>query len=504
MFLLQADIKISDETIMMYDITQILSSETMDYIYNISDELERMRIKAILCSRAKELRIDKELSAVLKAYDQADKKLSQEYNRKNAIRNAQIILKLDEDGKVMNVTENYLSVLRHDDYFSNLKFNLLTYSPEKERDCKTVRWTDADDSDARNYIESKYRIHSAQKLDDALRILFREKEYHPIKQLLEPAKWDGKERIQDFFIKWAKCADNEYTREVSRLIFSGGINRLYSPGCKFDDVPVLIGTKQGEGKSTLVRWLAMQDDFFTEVCEIEGQRGMEALEGVWICEIAELLALTRTKEVEAVKSYITRQTDKYRRPFDKRVTEHKRQCVFIGTTNKEQFLTDKTGNRRFYPLKVYQSGYDLFDHEKEIKADILQCWAEAKYKYDRGEMLPYADKKLITTIKEHQLNAVEDDYRDGLIEAYLEDKNEVCLLEIWQKALDNGQSSKPSKKDSNDLALIVQALGNWERAKNPKRFPSYGLQKYWIKKEEIKPHEPIWEQLDNSTECPFQ
>ena len=118
-------------------------------------------------------------------------------------------------------------------------------------------------------------------------------------------------------------------------------------------MPVLIGTKQGEGKSTLVRWLAMKDDYFTEVTEIEGQKGMEAVEGAWICEMGELLALTKAREIEAVKSYLTRLADRYRRPFDRRVTDHKRQCIFIGTTNKEQFLTDKTGNRRFYPVKVY-------------------------------------------------------------------------------------------------------------------------------------------------------
>ena len=91
----------------------------------------------------------------------------------------------------------------------------------------------------------------------------------------------------------------------------------------------------------------MEDDFFREVTEFEGQKGIEAVEGGWICEVSELLALTKVKEQEAVKSYLTRLSDTYRRPFDKRVTEHKRQCIFIGTTNKEQFLTDKTGNRRF-------------------------------------------------------------------------------------------------------------------------------------------------------------
>jgi predicted P-loop ATPase len=268
---------------------------------------------------------------------------------------------------------------------------------------------------------------------------------------------------------------------VTRLVFAGGIHRLYNAGCKFDDVAVLIGTKQGEGKSTFARWLAIKDEFFTEVTEIEGQKGIEAIEGAWICEIAELLAVTRTKEVEAVKSYITKLVDRYRRPFDRRTTDHKRQCVFIGTTNKEQFLTDKTGNRRWYPVKVNSSGYDLHDHKEEIQADILQAWAEAKYLYDKGELQPYADRNLLEDIRSMQEQAVEDDYRVGLIEDYIKDREKVCVLEIWKNALDN-QFSKPTRRESNEITLILQSFKGWERGKKTERSAQYGVQVFWYNK----------------------
>jgi predicted P-loop ATPase len=313
--------------------------------------------------------------------------------------------------------------------------------------------------------------------------VFANNQYHPIRDLVDGFEWDGQERIPHFLHTWTKCEDTAYTREVSRLIFSGGIHRLFSPGCKFDDMPVLIGTKQGEGKSTLVRWLALSDDYFSEVNEFEGQRGIESLEGAWICEVSELLAMTKTKEQEAVKSFLTRLNDRYRMPFDKRVTDHPRQCLFIGTTNKEQFLTDKTGNRRFYPVKVNQSGYDLFEHEAEIKEYIRQCWAEAKAKLDVGEMKPYADRDLVAVIREMQAAAVEDDYRVGMIEDYLEERTEVCVLEIWQNALKMGEFSKPSKKDSTEIALILQGFDGWEKQPKVKRFANFGVQKWWRKGE---------------------
>ena len=470
--------QLTDDVALSMDVKQLLSQDVVYGIYDIQDDLERERIKALLISRAKMLRIESEYKALIKAFDNADKKLAEEYS-KNSCLKYDFPLKCDKNGKPAETIENFLAVLRSDPMFDGLRFNALTYSPENVCCGVTERWTDADDSRAREYIESKYKMYSEKKLDDALRILFREREYHPIKQLIDTTKWDGIERIETLLIKWLKCEDTPYSREVSRLIFSGGINRLYNPGCKFDDVPVLIGTKQGEGKSTFVRWLALRDEFFTEVCEVEGQKGIEALEGAWICEIAELLALTKVKDIEAVKSYITKQSDKYRKPFDRRVTEHKRQCIFIGTTNKEQFLTDKSGNRRFYPIKVHQSGYELFDNKDQIQSDILQCWAEAKAKMLTGEMRPYANKEMLGEIRQKQQDAVEDDYREGMIISYLDDKTETCILDLWKNALNN-EFSKPTKKDSNEIAMILQSLDGWERARTTKRFAAFGMQKYWI------------------------
>ena len=246
-------------------------------------------------------------------------------------------------------------------------------------------------------------------------------------------------------------------------------------------MPVLIGTRQGEGKSTIVRWLALDDDFFAEVTEFEGQRGIEAIEGAWICEVSELLAMTKSKEQEAVKSYLTRLNDRYRMPFDRRVTDHKRKCIFIGTTNKEQFLSDKTGNRRFYPVRVWQTGYELYKNEKEIKSYILQCWAEALSLYRQGKLLPYADPALQEVIREKQQQSTQDDYREGMIRDFLENKNEVCVPMLWYEALGMRSDIRPTKKDSAEIGLIMQNCEGWVKQKNSKRFKDYALQRYWKK-----------------------
>lgn len=470
----------------------LINPEFLLKLYDTQNILEIKQGQAEVILKAKELGADKQIVDTIlrlfKSYDLANEQLIKEYQARSRKKTG-LELKYDGKGQPLQTISNFLEILRNDEYFDDVKFNLLTYAPERmNEDGKTIRWVDADDSKTREYIERKYNLANNSKSDDALRILLSEREYHPVKKLIDSIVWDGVERIPTLLSKWLKCVDNDYTREVSRLIFAGGIHRLYKPGCKFDDVPILIGKRQGEGKSTFVRWLAMCDEWFTEVNEFDGQKGMEALEGAWICELGELLALTKAKEVEAVKSYITRQVDKYRMPYDRRVTDHHRQCIFIGTTNKEQFLTDKTGNRRFYPVVCNQTGYDLFNNKEEIQNDIKQCWAEAKFKFEQGDMKPFADREIMHIIKAEQNKAVEDDYREGLIDTYIENKDEICVLELWKNALGN-EYTKPSKKDSNDIGLILQNRDEWEKQPNPKKFDDFGSQRWWKRKNLISQQE---------------
>ena len=96
-----------------------------------------------------------------------------------------------------------------------------------------------------------------------------------------------------------------------------------------------------------------------------------------------------------------------------------------------------------------------------------------------GNMPAVADYRLVEEIRNRQNDAVEDDYRIGMIEDYLEGRDMVCILELWKNAL--GESIKPSKRDSNDISLIMQAQPGWEKSKNPRRFPDFGRQTAWIR-----------------------
>lgn len=381
---------------------------------------------------------------------------------------------------------NFVRILAYDPKFDGLKYNEFKHTAEKVERGVTRNWTDDDDAIAMTYIGQTYGIFNEPRYRTCMTTLLNSHSYNPVKDEFAKLTWDGTPRVKKLLTTWMGAEDSPYTDEVSRLIFAGGIHRLYEPGCKFDDMAVLVGG-QGAGKSTFVRWLAMDDRFFNELTTINGKEGIESIEGSWIVEVSELLAVTSAKAQEAVKSYISRLSDKYRRAYGRRVETTPRTCIFIGTSNKEQFINDKTGGRRFYPVKCTGSGYDLFRREAECRAYIRQCWAEAKDAYfsddpeRRKFMDQVASEEIKKEIQEHQAEATEDDIREGLIRYYLDHTTEprVCIGMLWTDAL-HIDNKPPERIDQIQIGLIMQNMEGWEKAKSHFDFGAqYGKQRYW-------------------------
>ena len=332
-----------------------------------------------------------------------------------------------------------------------------------------------------------YGIYNDNRIMNAMAKKENLKSYHPVRDIIEREKWDGESRIDTFFKKICnveiKNKDDEiYYREVARMLFYGGIKRLYEPGSKFDYMLIFEG-RQGTGKSTLVRLLALDDTAYSEITTIDGQEGIENVQGSWICEFAELLAMVRTRDVEAIKAFITRQYDKYRPAYARLVETVPRQSIFIGTTNDSEFLKDSTGNRRYLPVAINTNVEEFFKNIEDVKKYILECWREAFYKYHKDEIYLTIPSEYEDIVNAKRLLYTDDDPVEGMVMAYCMDKPvgyEICGMEIYTKCM-NGLRKNYSALDSRNIARIMKNLKNWERVSQRKFFNDYGQQRYWRK-----------------------
>lgn len=263
----------------------------------------------------------------------------------------------DEDGNVKSVKQlvhNFEIVMDKDSRFAGkIRLNEFAQQPylygsvpwENENNCRA--WSSHDDSALFSLIQADYGLKSRQDFADALKNVSMRNKFHPVRELLDSLTWDGKEHIRSLLPEYLGAEDSDYTYQVMRLWMLGAVSRVYKPGSKFDYTIILQGS-QGIGKSTFLKLMALDDSWFNDSLDsLDSDKAVQSLTGSWIIEFAELKSLARTAGgVESVKRFLTATQDKYRIPYERRADTFYRQCVFAGTTNKDDFLQDETGNRR--------------------------------------------------------------------------------------------------------------------------------------------------------------
>lgn len=335
------------------------------------------------------------------------------------------MLDMDKQGKVLATTPNIGLILRHDERLAgkiaydefNTRMCVKGSTPWRKEDTVGY-WRDADDAGLRIYLEQEHGIYNRSKTDDAVHEIALENAFHPVREYLNNLEWDGTERLDKLFIDYLGAEDSELNRSVTRKAFTAGVARVFQPGIKFDYMTTLYG-KQGHGKSTILAY--MGGDWFSDsLSEVTGKGAYEALQGKWLIEMAELSA-TKKAEVEAIKHFISKQVDSYRVAYGRHNEDFARQCVFFGTTNNPDFLRDDTGGRRFWTLSVDKNKANKPVTELKDKELVAQIWAEAKHYYEQGEKL-YLPEHLEAEMNDRQASHTEDDYLEGIIEAYVNTK----------------------------------------------------------------------------------
>ena len=325
-------------------------------------------------------------------YENRYSEFIEKQNERNAkIRHVKEMLTKHSNGEIQRTIQNCITILQNDHVLADaIRLNLLS---ERIDIVKPVGWPRSgktlSDTDMKYILRrmEKYGISSEKKIESAIRIVANENRYHPIRDYLNSLKWDGTERIAHVLHHFLGAAEDEYTCEAMRIFLLGAIKRVFQPGCKFETMLCLVGG-QGAGKSTFFRLLAVKDEWFSDdLRRLDDDNVYRKLQGHWIIEMSEMIATANAKSIEEIKSFLSKQKETYKIPYETHPADRLRQCVFAGTTNRQDFLPrDRTGNRRFIPIPVDAelAEVHILDNEEESRAYINQLWAEALTIYNSG------------------------------------------------------------------------------------------------------------------------
>jgi hypothetical protein len=226
-------------------------------------------------------------------------------------------------------------------------------------------------------------------LERVLRMKAVENGFNPLQERFGDLKaWDGHPRDKEFLLRalGLDCSDpglRAYYEAVSERFLWGIVSRALQPGVKFDAMLILEG-RQGIGKSRFCKAMAFDECFFSDsmppLTGMMMKDAREALMGKLVVEMGELAQFKGTR-VETLKTFLSTSVDSVRLPYMSRSGLYPRSCVFIGTTNEDEYLMDQTGNRRFWPVKCgrIDMAY-VAEVRDQVYAEALVAWREANGK----------------------------------------------------------------------------------------------------------------------------
>ena len=343
--------------------------------------------------------------------------------------------------------------------------------------------TDTDVYQIHWYLEKNYGLKNDRNINKAMNIVASENRYHPIRDYLEKLKWDGQPRIDNLLPRYLGADCDDYTKEIMRLFMLAAIHRVYEPGCKFEIMVCLVGG-QGAGKSTFFRFLAINDEWFSDdLKRMDDDNVYRKMQGHWIIEMSEMMATVNAKSIEDIKSFISRQKETYKIPYETHPEDRPRQCVFVGTSNNMDFLPlDRTGNRRFAPVLVHPEWVEkhILEDEKESREYIRQAWAEAMELYRNGFHELILSGKTEEYLKEMQKDFMPEDAKVGIIQNWLDELAEdyVCSIMIYKEAFSH-EYDTPKDWELKEINNVMNhSIVGWEKISSH-RFAGYGTQRGW-------------------------
>jgi len=360
----------------------------------------------------------------------------------------------DKTGKVTILPNvyNYRIILQ------GMKYLELKYSVFEQTELLNGQpLTDIHIKKARETIAKMLGVNVAKTdVSDAIELIADAHKYNPLKEWFEALPpSESKGYLDRWLFDVCGCPETEINRILGRKWLISAVARALDPGCYVEGSLIFFGN-QGIGKTWLFQNLNPKPDYYSgEELNISNKKEAAAVcAGKFIIELGELNSIRRN-ELNAMKQYLTAQDDTYQPKYKQKAVTVPRMHIFGGSTNEETFLTDPTGNRRFWCVaageKVDQAGF------LTIKE---QLWAEALAAYKAGDKWTLTDAERVMLEEANRQFMVEEPLVAFLDEA-LNDKWKDPFL-TTNKLLQEVLKAYRDKVHSKALASAMLTLG-WQK-----------------------------------------
>lgn len=306
-------------------------------------------------------------------------------------------------------------------------------------------------------------VASVEVVDEVASLLARRAAVDEVEEYLEGLPpWDGTPRLEGALADAMGMARPEdegggavaaHERRWLRRWMVSAVARALSPGCQADSALVLVGN-QGLGKSSALKALFGPQHVHDSSVDIEGKDGAAVMGGAWCVELAELASIRRARDVEAVKHFLTLREDVYRPPYGRRVVRRPRRGVVAGTTNDATPLTDSTGHRRFWPVRVV---YPVDAAWLRTYRDA--AWAEAVAAFRAGEPWHLRDDEAAAHREVAEGYAQGDEWVESLrswVESLMPGEPVRLQAAAQQVGVDEGRLDMQTQRR---LSVCLRALG---------------------------------------------
>ena len=202
--------------------------------------------------------------------------------------------------------------------------------------------------------------------------------------------------------------------------------------------------------------------FTDDLKKLDDENVFRKMQGHLIIELSEMIATASARSIEDIKSFISRQSDIYKVPYETQPKDRPRQCVFGGTSNAMDTLPlDRTGNRRFMPVMVYPERAEchILDNEALSREYIEQVWAEAMEIFRSEDFKLMLGKESSDYLKEYQKQFMPEDADAGMILAFLDNfkGDRVC-----SKILDDEKASREYIDQMWAEAMVIYKSGDFQ------------------------------------------